>query len=152
MLVKIQKRNSGVIFIPLLAGEKLPAERTAKNKPFQAALRQAEDWYRREVIKAFEYRGVTNTGYYQDFLRRSYTETQRDGSRFMALEPVGFAHAHMACEGKGCADCGNTGVGMNNMGSTPTVGRARVLACYQSPLKMVKESDTCCRFEIVKNF
>lgn len=153
MLIKIQKRNNGVAFIPLLLGEKQPAARTAKSKPFQEAIQRAVDWYCQEVINAFENRGISSIGYAEDFRKKAYAEPQSDGSRLMQLNPWGFAFMHEACEGKGCVDCGNTGVGMNDSGSTPTVGRARALACYQAPLKMVKETvNSYCRFEIVREF
>jgi hypothetical protein len=141
MYVLVQKVNDGVTFYPCnKAGvpKKLPRPKPTfrgKSKPAEIgpttrlALDAAEEWYRAEVMAAFDSGPMKGCGYADDFRQHAYTK-DGEGGRFLKLEPVGFAIV---------GDDGQ--VTMNDSGSTPTTGRAKVLACYQAPLLKVKSTE-----------
>ncbi len=148
--VRIRKLKEGVAFDVINAnGEVVSGQGTKR----MAAIRAAEAWYKEGVRTAFEARGISNIGYADRFeeawarlvpepkqVRRT-VKVAPEASAFMELEPVGFAWEQ-------------DGVPvMNNMGSTPLEGRARVLLCYQAPLDKVPGEDTgTWKYETVRSY
>jgi hypothetical protein len=136
--VLVQKVNSGVTFT--LVGKKFKrSSKTGRRTLGGTAIEKAQTLYRAEVGEAFVKYGMDGTGYAHDFEDRWYSNcTYEDYMVFVALEPWGFALV---------AEDGT--VGMNDTGSTPTEGRAKLLACYQAPLEKVRVDESRCRFEKV---
>lgn len=132
--VKIQKLNSGVIFIPVKKNGEVIANSTVKNKTVRQALWNAWHWYQSKVSLEMTFKGMDDTEYARSF-RNASPEIQNNGYLFVSLEPWGF--------------CLNGQMG--DSGSTPTQGRARVLECYQSPLNQVKNSTDMIEFFLIKN-
>lgn len=135
MKILIQKVNNGVLIgVPTASGSMSKAK---VSKDDRKALLQAEEWYRHAVTKAFKDAGLADIGYAKNFadIGRSYGRTVPNGIH-IPLEPMGFALP---------------GGVMLNTGSSPTEGRAKVLAIYQKPLKAVKAGAQI-RFELVKDF
>lgn len=140
MRIRIQKINEGVTFTPVTkSGRPLGG---AMGATARRAIRDAEAWYRVQVVLSFVNEGVERTGYAHNF-ERTYAvvpdargrSAAREGA-YLRLEPVGFAHPDE-----------QGGWWMNDSGSTPTSGRARVLACYQAPLWRVPDAPGLVRFE-----
>lgn len=153
MLVKIQKVNSGVTFTVVqkdgMTIMKVPKTDCKTSREIARCQREASNWYRAEVIKALESlktesenATLAQTGYGQEFIKTNYRVIGQGPCAFhIELNPWGFAAVN---------DVG--GVGMNNSGSTPTPGRARILQAYQAPLEVHHEADGFFQVWIVKDF
>ena len=124
--VKVSKVNSGVCFV-LVNAKGQPSSRKKPSANDLDALYKAESHYRAEVIKAFELAGISNIGYATDF-QKTWAKME-DGCLFLNLEPWGWAMGTF------------TEPVMNDSGSTPTSGRAKVLLCYQYPLGKKTDAD-----------
>ena len=125
MYVLIEKWSDGVRFALCSKTGKV-VDRTLSDKGSRA-LSVAGAWYQDAVMRAFAREGLGEIGYAQQFARAAITARAQD--YFMRLEPAGFAIR---------AEDGSWT--MNDTGSTPTPVRARVLACYQAPLREVTAS------------
>jgi hypothetical protein len=124
MQVSIQKFNSGVQFTIL---NKDGSARKLFGKKERSSMHAALTWYREEVQKALQARGLVITRYLTEPL---------NANRFLELEPWGFA-----VDGS-----------MGNTGSTPTSSRVTILECYQAPLEKVAVGSNCYEFYIEKDF
>jgi hypothetical protein len=135
--VLVQKLNSGINMAQVARRPQLLKRRDGGLTPAGKAFCRVEDQYKLEVREAFEKAGILGSGYAKDF-ERAYFATAREGlSQFMQVEPWGFAFV----DEQGNATMGDTG-------STPTSGRAAVLACYQAPLDKVQHpGEQHCTFE-----
>lgn len=153
-LIRIQKINCGV---QLVAVKKDGQPVSRSTSTIVRALKNALDWYIREVVAAFEKLGMKGCGYEADLVHRTYPQPlcldvpHRGRKAFsqspkkdiygyqLNLEPWGFALVDENGEPT-----------MNDTGSSYTPGRAKALQAYQAPLKKVKVNEQSVRFETIR--